>query len=267
MVANRIIWALLFLIVLLLATRSLRATVTSARSLRTVAILGVAALFLAVNWGTYVYAVESNQVVQGSLGYFINPLVSVGLGVLVLRERLRPGQWTAVGIAVAAVLVLTVSYGHPPWLSLVLAFTFGIYGLIKKQVSLPAATSLTIETAVLTPVALIVIAIGAAHGTSALASGEPHVWLLMVLLGPVTAVPLLAFSGAARRIPLSTVGLLQYLTPVVQFLIAIAVFHEPMSPSRWVGFLLVWTSLIVMTVDGLRHARNRADDLEVVDLD
>ena len=231
------------------------------------AILGVAALFLAVNWGTYVYAVESNQVVQGSLGYFINPLVSVGLGVVVLRERLRPGQWTAVGIAVAAVLVLTVSYGQPPWLSLVLAFTFGIYGLIKKQVQLPATTSLTIETAVLMPLALVVLAVGAAHGTSALASGDPHVWLLMVLLGPVTAVPLLAFAGSARRIPLSTVGLLQYLTPVVQFVIAIAVFHEPMSPSRWIGFLLVWTSLAVMTVDGLRHARNRADDLEVVDLD
>jgi chloramphenicol-sensitive protein RarD len=266
-VANRIVWALVFLIALLLLTRSMRSALAASRSGRTVAALGLAAVVLAVNWGTYVYAVESDQVVEASLGYFINPLVSVALGVLLLRERLRRGQWAAVGVALAAVVVLTVSYGHPPWISLILAFSFGFYGLIKKQVAVPAMTSLAIETAVLLPVALLALAWFASHGQSSLLSGDTQTFLLLAMLGPVTAVPLLAFAGSARRIPLSTLGLIQYVTPVVQFLIAVLVFQEPMSTSRWLGFVLVWASLAVMTFDGLRHARNRADDLEVVDLD
>lgn len=266
-VANRVVWSLVFLAILTLVTRSWAKTLAAARSVRTVVLLAVAAAFLALNWGVYVWAVISDQVVEASLGYFINPLVSVGLGVLVLRERLRPGQWIAVGIAIAAVAVLAVSYGRLPWISLILAFSFGTYGLLKKQVGAGAVESLTIETATLAPLALIVMAVFAANGTSAMTAGDPQWVLLLVLLGPVTAIPLLAFGGAATRIPLSTLGLMQYFTPVFQFLLGVFYFGEAMSTTRWVGFFLVWTSLVVMSVDGLRNARNRADDLEVIEPD
>jgi chloramphenicol-sensitive protein RarD len=206
-------------------------------------------------------------VVEASLGYFINPLVSVVVGVVIQRERLRRGQWIAVGIAILAVGVLTFSYGRLPWISLILAFSFGIYGLIKKQVGVGSVESLTIETAALAPIALAVMAWFATNDDSAMTSGETSTVLLLILLGPVTAIPLLAFGGAATRIPLSTLGLLQYFTPVFQFILGVAVFGEQMTTARWLGFLLVWASLVVMTVDGLRHARNRADDLEVVEPD
>jgi chloramphenicol-sensitive protein RarD len=232
--------------------------------------LAIAGLVLAVNWGVYIYAVDSDQVVEASLGYFINPLVSVALGVLVLSERLRTGQWAAVAIAVVAVLVLTASYGHPPWIALILAFSFGTYGLLKKQVGAGAVESLAVETAVLAPVALVILAIGVAHGQSALASGDWGTVALLVLLGPVTAIPLMAFGGAATRIPLSTLGLMQYMTPIVQFILAVVVFGEVMSTAKWIGFGLVWMSLVVMTADGLRHARHGrtvVDDLEVMEPD
>jgi chloramphenicol-sensitive protein RarD len=261
------VWSLVFLVILTLASRSWAKTFAAARSARNVAVLGVAAALLALNWGVYVWAVASDQVIEASLGYFINPLVSVGLGVVILRERLRTGQWVAVGIAVLAVGVLTISYGRLPWISLILAFSFGIYGLLKKQVGAGAVESLTIETAVLAPLALAVMAWFVASDDSALVSGDTSTVVLLVLLGPVTAIPLLAFGGAANRIPLSTLGLLQYFTPVFQFLLGVFVFDEAMSATRWVGFLLVWTSLVVMTVDGLRNARTSADDLEVIEPD
>jgi chloramphenicol-sensitive protein RarD len=268
-VANRVVWSLVFLVLLTTLARSWASTLAAARSPRNVVTLAVAASFLALNWGVYVYAVGANEVVEASLGYFINPLVSVGLGVLLLRERLRVGQWTAVGIAVLAVVVLTFSYGRLPWISLVLAFSFGIYGLLKKQVGVGAVESLTIETAALAPIALAVIIAMAARGDSALASGSPSSIVLLVLLGPVTAIPLLAFGGAATRIPLSTLGLMQYLTPVFQFLIGVLVFDEAMTTSRWLGFLLVWLSLMVMSIDGIRHARDGrpADAFEVIEPD
>ena len=232
--------------------------------------LGIAAVFLAVNWGFYVYAVATNQVVEASLGYFINPLVSVGLGVIFLRERLRVGQWAAVAVAILAVGVLTVSYGRLPWISLILAFSFGIYGLLKKQADAGAVESLTIETAVLAPVALVVMIAMASSGSSSMTSDGGGTIVLLVLLGPITAIPLLAFGGAATRIPLSTLGLMQYLTPVFQFLLGVFVFGESMSTTRWLGFLLVWLSLVIMSVDGLRNARNGrrpADALEVIEPD
>jgi chloramphenicol-sensitive protein RarD len=242
----------------------------AARSGRNALTLAIAAAFLALNWGVYVYAVSTDQVVEASLGYFINPLVSVGLGVLLLRERLRSGQWIAVGIAVLAVAVLAVSYGRLPWISLILAFSFGIYGLLKKQVGVGAVESLTIETAALSPVALVVMIVMASSHSSALTSASTGTVLLLILLGPVTAIPLLAFGGAATRIPLSTLGLMQYFTPVFQFLLGVFVFGETMSTTRWLGFLLVWLSLVVMSVDGLRNARNGRrpiDALEVIEPD
>ncbi len=268
-VANRVVWSLVFLAILTTVTRSWVKTFRAARVRRDVVMLGIAAAFLAVNWGVYIYAVSSNQVVEASLGYFINPLVSVGLGVALLRERLRLGQWIAVGVAVIAVGVLTFSYGRLPWISLILAGSFGIYGLIKKQVGAGAVQSLTIETAVLLPVALVVMAMLATSGSSAMITDGPMTVILLVLLGPITAIPLLAFGGAATRIPLSTLGLMQYLTPVVQFILGVVVFGEAMTTSRWFGFILVWLSLVIMSVDGLRNARtnrNAADDLEVTEL-
>jgi chloramphenicol-sensitive protein RarD len=270
-VANRVVWSLVFLVILTLVTRSWVKTIVAARSVRTVGLLALAAAFLALNWGVYVYAVVTDQVVEASLGYFINPLVSVGLGVLVLRERLRTGQWVAVAIAILAVAVLTVSYGRLPWISLILAFSFGIYGLLKKQVGVGSVESLTIETAALAPLALLFMAWYATTDDSAMASGDLRSVILLILLGPVTAIPLLAFGGAATRIPLSTLGLMQYFTPVFQFLIGVFVFGEAMSATRWLGFFLVWVSLVVMSWDGLRAARrsttNRADALEVVEPD
>jgi chloramphenicol-sensitive protein RarD len=270
-VANRVVWSLVFLVILTLITRTWAKTITAARSAKNVGLLALAATFLALNWGVYVYAVVSDQVVEASLGYFINPLVSVGLGVLVLGERLRAGQWAAVGIAVAAVLVLTVGYGRVPWISLVLAFSFGIYGLLKKQVGTGSVESLTIETAALAPLALAYLAWYSSTGDAALAGGDTSDVILLILLGPVTAIPLLAFGGAATRIPLSSLGLMQYFTPVFQFLIGVVVFGEAMSTLKWVGFTLVWVSLAVMSWDGIQAARhsatNRADRLEVTEPD
>lgn len=255
------LWSLVFLAILTSATRSWGRTLAVARVPSDVVRLSVAAVLLAVNWGVYVYAVATDQVVEASLGYFINPLVSVALGVTVLRERMRPIQWAAVAVAVTAVGVLTVSYGRVPWISLAVALTFGTYGLIKKQVGAGSVESLTIETAVLTPLALGVMITMAVQGSSELTSGSWDLGLLLVLLGPVTAIPLLAFGGAATRIPLSTLGLMQYLTPIGLFIIGVVVFDEPMTQTRWIGFLLVWASLVLITVDGVRHARSSRLDI------
>jgi chloramphenicol-sensitive protein RarD len=266
-VANRVVWSLVFLAIIISATRSWAKMLMAARSRRNTGLLAIAAAFLAVNWGVYVWAVISDQVLEASLGYFINPLVSVALGVIILGERLRAMQWAAVAIAVLAVAVLTFSYGRPPWISIVLAISFGVYGLIKKQVGLGAVESLTIETATLTPLALVLMAIMATRGVSDLTSGDARLTVLLILLGVVTAIPLLAFGGAANRIPLSSLGLMQYLTPVFQFILGVAVFGEAMTTSRWVGFVLVWVSLLVMSIDGLRHARSRTSTLEVIEPD
>jgi chloramphenicol-sensitive protein RarD len=194
-------------------------------------------------------------VVETSLGYFINPLVSVLLGVVVLGERLRRLQWAALALAGTAVLALTVEYGRPPWISLVLAFSFGSYGLAKKKANAGAVESLVIETMVVSPVALGYLVFLTASGASTFASeGAGHVALL-VGTGVVTVIPLLCFGGAATRIPLSTLGLMQYLTPTVQFLLGILVFHEPMPAMRWVGFSLIWLALVLFTIESLRSRR------------
>lgn len=266
-VANRVIWSLIFLVVLISATRTWAVTLQAARSGRTVGLLALAAAVLAINWGVYVWAVASDQIVEASLGYFINPLVSVALGVLVLRERLHRAQWVAVAVAVVAVGVLTFSYGRPPWISIILAVSFGLYGLIKKQVGIGSVPSLTIETGVLSPVALVVMMVFIARGESGFTSGDPLDATLLILLGLVTALPLLAFGGAATRIPLSTLGLLQYVTPVLQFIIGVALFSEPMSTSRWVGFVLVWISLVILSIDGLSRSRRHAGEPVVIEPD
>ncbi len=230
-----------------------------------------AAVFISINWLVYVYAVDTDQVVQTSLGYFINPLISVALGVILLRERLRALQWVAVGIAIIAVAVLTISYGTVPWISLTLAFSFGMYGFLKKLARIGSIESLAIETAALAPFALALMVMWEADGRAAFVLDGWQISALLVLLGPITALPLLAFGGAATRIPLSTLGVLQYMTPTMLFLIGVFLFNEAMPTSRWIGFLFVWVSLVVFSIDVYQHGRRtnkskRAELLEEIEV-
>lgn len=253
---HRVVWTLLVCIVLLTAMRAWAGIRTVLRTPRTLLLLAAAAVLIATNWLVYTYGVLSEQVVQTALGYYINPLFTVMLGVVVLRERLRPLQWAAVGTGLVAVLVLTAAFGQVPWIALTLAASFGTYGLLKNRVgrSVDAVHSLSIETAVLAPVALALIAWMHAGGAATFGDGAVHTWLL-VSTGVVTAVPLLLFAASARRIPLSTVGLLQYLTPTLQLVIGVVLFDESMTVARWVGFALVWAALAALTVDVLRQSR------------
>jgi chloramphenicol-sensitive protein RarD len=222
---------------------------------RRLLVLTGAAFLIAVNWLVFVYGVNSGQVVETSLGYFINPLVSVLLGVVVFSERLRPLQWVAVGIAAVAVAVLTVDYGRPPWIALALAASFGLYGVMKKLVRVEAAPGLFVETALVAVPAAIVLAVLHSSGDGTFTNAGAGHALLLASSGIATAVPLLLFAAAARRIPLSTVGLLQYLTPLMQLAIGVFVYDEPMPPARLTGFVIVWVALAVFTADTLRHAR------------
>jgi chloramphenicol-sensitive protein RarD len=253
--AHRVAWSLAVMAVVVVAARkgaAVRAVVADRRRLTQ---LSVAAVLLCINWGTYIYGVTSEHVVETSLGYFINPLVTVLLGVFVLRERLRPVQWAALGIAFVAVLVLSVENGRPPWISLVLAFSFGTYGLLKKTARVGAVEGLAVETAVLAPIAVVYLAVLGARGDSTfLTEGAGHATLL-ILTGVITAVPLLFFGAAAGRVPLTTLGPLQYLAPTVQFLIGVLVFDEHLGSVKLLGFVLVWFALAVFTADVVGEAR------------
>lgn len=261
-VAHRIIWSLIFIVVILLIGKQWRIFIR-AFNRRTVTTLGIAAICLAINWFVMVYAVSADQVLQISLGYFVNPLISVALGVVILKEKLRNAQWAAVGIAAVAVVGLTVSLGELPWIALSLAFSFGFYGLLKKFANLPSVHSLGIETMLLVPIAIVILLFAEARGTNSFVMDGPGITVLLILLGPVTAIPLLAFGGAATRIPLSTLGLLQFITPIGTFLLGIFVFQEVMTTQSWIGFILVWTALLVFSVDMYRHTRrnNKASAL------
>ncbi|WP_310961378.1 EamA family transporter RarD [Nocardioides terrisoli] len=255
--AHRVLWSVVTVLVLLIALRrskQLRAIIADRRRR---SLLLVAAVVIAVNWGTYIWGVNNHRVVETSLGYFINPLVTVLMGVLILHERLRRWQWAAIGIAGVAVVGLTVEYGHPPWIALVLALSFGTYGLAKKQAGVEAVESLAFETLVLVPVAAAYLAWLGAHGDGHFTSDGVGHAVMLATSGVVTAVPLLCFGAAAIRIPMTTIGLLQYLTPVLQFVIGVALLHEQMTPMRWVGFVLVWLALSVFTVEALRHHRRQ----------
>jgi chloramphenicol-sensitive protein RarD len=259
--AHRVVWSLVVVAVLVQLTRrwpGVRAVVADRSKLWR---LTVAAAVLAVNWGVYIYGVTSDQVVETSLGYFINPLVTVLLGVVVLRERLRPAQWAAVGVAAVAVLVLSVENGRPPWIALTLACSFGTYGLLKKTAVVGALEGLTVETAVLAPLALGYLVVLGATGDATLTEGPGHAALL-VLTGLVTAIPLLFFGAAASRVPLTTLGLLQYLAPTMQFLIGVVVFDEALGIAKVIGFGLVWVALAVLTTD-LMTSRRRGQRLTV----
>ncbi|WP_029430988.1 EamA family transporter RarD [Blastococcus sp. URHD0036] len=254
-VAHRVVWSVVFVALLLTVIRRWRSVPPVVADRRALLVLAVAAVLIAVNWLVYVVAVNSGHVVEASLGYFINPLVSVLLGVVFFAERLRPMQWTAVGIATVAVVVLTVDHGRPPWIALALAASFGFYGLMKKLVRVEAAPGLFVETAVLViPAAVFLVLLeGRGEGTAG-SEGVGHLLLLMST-GIATAVPLLLFAAASRRVPLSTMGLLQYVTPLLQLAVGVFVFSEPMPPARLAGFVIVWVALAVFSLDSLRNAR------------
>ncbi|MFI1468401.1 EamA family transporter RarD [Streptomyces wuyuanensis] len=253
--AHRMVWSLAVVGIALLVLRRWAWLRPLLRDPRKLGLITLAATVITVNWGVYIWAVNAGQVVEASLGYFINPLVTIAMGVLLLKERLRPAQWTAVGIGFAAVLVLTVGYGRPPWVSLVLAFSFAVYGLLKKKTNIGGLESLAAETAVqFLPALAFLLWLGSRGGADFGAHGAGHAALLAAT-GIVTAVPLICFGAAAIRVPLSTLGLLQYLAPMFQFLLGVLYFHEAMPAERWAGFSLVWLALTILTWDALRNAR------------
>lgn len=247
-------WTLVVVLVVLRFSGGFAGFRAVLRNRRSLLLLSAGAVFVTSNWGTYIYGVNSGHVVESSLGYFINPLFTILLGVLVLHERLRPAQWVAVGIGAAAVVVIAVDYGRPPWIALVLAFSFGMYGFCKKQADVGAADSLAVETTVLFVPAIVALSIVGAHGDLVFGT-RWSTSLLIATSGVVTAVPLLLFAASTRRLPLSVVGLLQYLTPVLQFAVGVGIRHESLPTAELVGFVLVWIALIVLTVDGLRRPR------------
>ena len=258
--ANRVLWSFVVTAVLVVLLRRRTQFAALLAPTRTAAVLAGAATVVSINWLTYIWAVNHDHVVESSLGYFINPLVSVVMGILILGERLRRVQWLALSIAVLAVGVLAVDYGRLPWVALVLAFSFGTYGLAKKVADVGAIESLAFETMLIAPVAAGYVGWLSLHGRSTFATEGPSHAVLMASTGIVTAIPLLMFGAAATRLPLVTIGLLQYLAPIFQFAIGVLVFHEPMPVGRWVGFFLVWVALAVFTAEALTHRRRQLRD-------
>jgi chloramphenicol-sensitive protein RarD len=255
---HRIVWSFVVVVGLLLVRRE-KGWFRAVRARPgTLPRMTLAALFIAVNWLVYIWAVNNDHVVEAALGYYVNPLITVALGVAVLGERLRPLQVAALGFGAAAVAVLTLAYGRVPWISLVLACSFASYGYLKKAVSVSAVTSLAVETAVLLPPAFIGLVVLQITGEVAFLHGSPGRDALLMSLGVVTALPLLLFGTAATRIPLSLLGLLQYLTPTLQLVCGLLVFHEPMPPARLAGFVLVWTALAVLAADAVGNRRRTA---------
>jgi chloramphenicol-sensitive protein RarD len=255
--AHRVVWSLVVVVVPLLQTGGFGFVRRLER--KRLLLVALASVLIACNWGTYIWAVNHAHVVETALGYFINPLVTVLLGVLVLGERLRPAQWAAVALSGVAVLILTLDYGRPPVIALTLASTFALYGFVKKRAGVDALQSLCIETGVLALPALGYLAF---LGGGTFLTGGPVHTLLLVSTGLVTAVPLLFFGAAANRVPLTVLGILQYLAPTLQFVCGVVIQNEPMPPSRWAGFALVWVGLTVFAIDAFRQrGRLRAPEL------
>ncbi len=255
--AHRIVWSLLTMVLILVLWHRVDQLKALLRDRRKLLLISGAAVVISVNWGGYIWGVNNGRVVETSLGYFINPLVTVLMGVLVLGERLRRLQWVAMGMAFVAVVVLAIDYGRPPWVALVLAFSFGTYGLLKKQAGVGAVESITLETLVLAPIAMAYVAWLVATSESNFGShGLGHA-LLFTTTGIITAIPLMLFGAAAIRVSMVSLGLLQYLAPTIQFALGILVFQEAMPASRWIGFGLVWVALVMFTVEALNHRRRQ----------
>jgi chloramphenicol-sensitive protein RarD len=254
-IGHRISWSFFLLIAVILLTRQWTEFRSAALSPKIIGIYTLAGVLLTINWLIYVWGVNSGFIVETSLGYFINPLISVLLGVFFLRERLRSMQWVAVALAAAGVLYLTITYGRPPWIALSLAVSFGIYGLVKKIAPLGSLYGLTLETALVFPMALLYLMFVQSTGTGAFLHQGLLVDILLIGTGAVTSIPLLMFASAARQIPLTMIGVLQYIAPTLQFLIGVFLYHEPFDQSRLIGFSLVWLALLIFWVENYLSTR------------
>lgn len=263
--AHRIVWSLAFIALILVLQKDLQWLKPVIHNRRTMVIYTLAAILLSINWFTYIWAVNAGYVVEASLGYFINPLVNFLLGVIFFKEKLRGGQVAAVVLAVLGVVYLTVSYGSLPWISLVLAFSFGSYGLIKKTASLESMHGFSLETAVLFLPALGFLLYRGASGVGAFMQQGTATTLLLILAGPVTSIPLVMFGYAARSIPLSMLGFIQYITPTLQFMLGVFVYNEPFPMARLVGFSMIWLALLLYSIESVRFIRRQKADLSLVE--
>ena len=248
-IGHRIVWSFVLLMLVILLTKQWQEFRSAAFTPKTLGIYTIAAILLSINWLVYVWGVNAGFIVETSLGYFINPLLSVLLGVVFLRERLRPAQWIPVGLAAAGVIYLTVAYGRLPWIALSLAVSFGIYGLVKKLAPLGSLYGLTLETAIVFPIALLYLLVVDFAGTGAFLHEGVLINILLIGTGIVTSIPLLMFASAARQIPLTVVGILQYIAPTMQFLIGVFLYQEAFDQSRLIGFSLVWLALIIFWLE------------------
>ncbi|AZT92676.1 EamA family transporter RarD [Brevibacterium aurantiacum] len=259
LVSHRVVWSLLFCAVLLVFTGGFARTWQVVRSGRTFWMLTLAAVLIAINWTAFIYGVETGHLVEVSLGYYLNPLISIGLGVIFLGEKLRPLQWTAAGFGLIAVIIVGLGLGRMPYLSFTVAISFGLYGLVKNKVGnqVGALEGMTIESAVLAiPSAAYLLILGAMGLSTFTGLGAGHV-IIILITGPATAIPLILFSAAARRIPLSWVGMLQYITPTMQFITGVYILGESMSMTRWVGFFVIWIAVLLLCTDLIRQSRRR----------
>lgn len=261
--SHRIVWSLIFVIVLLAVQKKTGWVKPTLRNKRTLLIFFITASVLSINWLTYIWGVNAGYIIETSLGYFINPLVSVVLGVIFLRERLRSGQWVAIGIATIGVLYLTINYGSLPWISLTLAFSFATYGLLRKTAPLGAQEGLALETAWMFIPAFIYLLFIERQGTAAFGHIDFKTTILLAFAGIATAVPLILFASGARLIPLSIIGLLQYTAPTIQFLIGIFVYHEEFSQTSFIGFSIIWMALIIFTIEILSHNKKQARQIRL----
>ncbi|MBV1776200.1 EamA family transporter RarD [Burkholderiaceae bacterium DAT-1] len=247
---HRMLWSLVFLGVVLAVRRHWSWLGDALRSPKTLGRFAASASFLSVNWFIYIWAVNNGHVVDASLGYFINPLVNVMFGYFLLKERMRPAQWAAIAVAAAGVLWLTIDAGQLPWIGLSLAATFGTYGLLRKTASLGALEGLSLETLILTPMAVAWLGWLELHGQAALGHTDTTTLLLILAAGPITAIPLLLFASGARRIPMSLLGLLQYIGPSIQMMLGLFLWHEPFSSSKFVGYVMIWSALALYALEG-----------------
>lgn len=254
-IAHRVVWSALLLALVLLAARRWRAVQAAVLDRRLMRTLAASAGLIGVNWTIFVWAVNNDRVLETSLGYFINPLVNVLLGVVFLKERLRPGQWLAAALAAGGVGNLVIGYGALPWVAIALPVTFGLYGLLRKIARVDATTGLLVETTILSPIAVVYLAWLAASDGGAFLRAGPAVDLLLLASGPVTAVPMMCFAAAARRLKLSTLGFFQYLAPTLTFLLGVFVYHEPFDPARQLTFALIWLALAIYSVDSMIAGR------------
>lgn len=261
---HRVAWSLVVCVLLLHFTTGFGGVRAALRNGRQLRLLVLAAVLVSVNWGTYIWAVNAHHVVESSLGYFINPVVSILFGVVIFHERLRPMQWSAVAIAVVAIVVITVDVGRLPWIALTLAFSFGGYGLCKKKANVNAADSLAIETAVLFLPALAVLITIAARGEMAFGTAGVGNSLLLAACGVITAIPLMLFTAGTTRLPLSVIGMLQFITPILQFIVGVGIRHEKLPTAVLIGFCLVWVALIVLSLDAAKQRVVTAEEIAEV---